>query len=136
MIQCSAVLVFPISVIELKQTWKIVPIKNWSTYGVLATRFVYIWIKSLKKARKLLKGLRYRHLKKTGTRWDLDKPRTIKIKSKIFLFSIAWQNKLSQLYPKYIQLSWDCLKDWNLVLCSTRSCFWFRERFLDHSQYK
>ena len=56
-----------ILIFNLKQICKIVPIGNCSIWNFLATYFDYIFIKSLRKASKILKMLRNWGLRETGT---------------------------------------------------------------------
>ena len=56
-----------ILIFNLKQICKIVPIGNCLIWNFLATYFGYIFIKSLRKASKILKMLRNWGLRETGT---------------------------------------------------------------------
>ena len=58
------------SICDLKETCKIVPTENCQFWNFLATHSVYVSIKSLTKASKLLKMLRYWSLKETGTSYE------------------------------------------------------------------
>ena len=78
------------SVFDIKQTWKIVPIKNCKIWNVHATRLAYISMKSLTIPSRLFKMLRYWDLKETEKSYE-QRSDLSEISDK--MFSQKWENK-------------------------------------------